>query len=178
MRNHNTLKRDAIIKMVAGLVGQPHKVDLKNYDLLITVEIYQVGTMTETKRVESLERMADIEMQNICGASVVDHRFEELKRYNIAEIFDPTPKEEANQTAIGEGKAKEAKAEVDVKDQAAEAVPGDEAHAAVAKDSDGGAEVETPHDVMVEGDGGVSVIKDQAEQATANDEGVVSAVKD
>jgi len=42
MRNHNTLKRDAIIKMIAGLVGQPHKVDLKNYDLLITVEIYQV----------------------------------------------------------------------------------------------------------------------------------------
>lgn len=42
MRNHNTMKRDAIIKMVAGLVGQPHKVDLKNYDLLITVEIYQV----------------------------------------------------------------------------------------------------------------------------------------
>jgi adenylyl- and sulfurtransferase ThiI len=42
MRNHNTMKRDAIIKMVAGLVGQPHKVDLKNYDLLITIEIYQV----------------------------------------------------------------------------------------------------------------------------------------
>lgn len=84
MRNHNTLKRDAIIKMVAGLVGQPHKVDLKNYDLLITVEIYQVGTIIETKRVESLERKADIGMQNICGVSVVDHRFEELKRYNIA----------------------------------------------------------------------------------------------
>jgi adenylyl- and sulfurtransferase ThiI len=45
MRNHNTMKRDAIIKMVAGLVGQPHKVDLKNYDLLITIEIYQVWTL-------------------------------------------------------------------------------------------------------------------------------------
>ena len=44
MRNHNTMKRDAIIKTIAGLVGQPHKVDLKNYDLLIIVEIYQVGT--------------------------------------------------------------------------------------------------------------------------------------
>lgn len=43
MRNHNTLKRDAIIKTIAGLVGQPHRVDLKNYDLLITVEIYKVG---------------------------------------------------------------------------------------------------------------------------------------
>lgn len=39
------MKRDAIIKMIAGLVGQPHRVDLKNYDLLITVEIYQVGTL-------------------------------------------------------------------------------------------------------------------------------------
>ena len=44
MRNHNTLKRDAIIKTIAGLVGQPHRVDLKNYDLLITVEIYKVGS--------------------------------------------------------------------------------------------------------------------------------------
>ena len=43
MRNHNTMKRDAIIKTLAGLVGQPHRVDLKNYDLLITVEIYKVG---------------------------------------------------------------------------------------------------------------------------------------
>ena len=31
----------------------------------------------------------------------MDHRFEELKRYNISEIFDPTPKEEA----VKEGKA-------------------------------------------------------------------------
>lgn len=46
MRNHNTLKRDAIIKTIAGLVGQPHRVDLKNYDLLITVEIYKVGILS------------------------------------------------------------------------------------------------------------------------------------
>jgi tRNA acetyltransferase TAN1 len=39
------MKRDAIIKTIAGLVGQPHKVDLKNYDLLIMVEIYQVGIL-------------------------------------------------------------------------------------------------------------------------------------
>lgn len=48
MRNHNTLKRDAIIKQVAGLVGQPHKVDLKNYDLLIVVEIYQVRSIASS----------------------------------------------------------------------------------------------------------------------------------
>lgn len=44
------MKRDAIIKMMAGLVGQPHKVDLKNYDLLITVEIYQVGILASHRR--------------------------------------------------------------------------------------------------------------------------------
>jgi hypothetical protein len=44
------MKRDAIIKMMAGLVGQPHKVDLKNYDLLITVEIYQVGITASHRR--------------------------------------------------------------------------------------------------------------------------------
>lgn len=48
MRNHNIMKRDAVIKSVAGLVGQPHKVDLKNYDLLIMVEIYQVWQLPVT----------------------------------------------------------------------------------------------------------------------------------
>ncbi|WPG97963.1 Hypothetical protein R9X50_00074600 [Acrodontium crateriforme] len=73
LRNHNILTRDSIIKQVASLVGPGHKVDLKEYDLLIVVEVYQ----------------------NICGVSVVDNNFERLKRYNVAEIFDPTPKESA-----------------------------------------------------------------------------------
>lgn len=42
LRNHNTLTRDKIIKGIASLVGPPHKVDLKNYELLIMVEVYQV----------------------------------------------------------------------------------------------------------------------------------------
>lgn len=29
--------------------------------------------------------------KNICGVSVVGSDFEELKRYNLSEIFDPTP---------------------------------------------------------------------------------------
>lgn len=36
-------------------------------------------------------------MKNICGVSVLDHKFEQLKRYNIAEIFDPTPTDMAQQ---------------------------------------------------------------------------------
>ena len=31
--------------------------------------------------------------QNICGVSVVDSDFEKLKRFNLAEIFEPTPRE-------------------------------------------------------------------------------------
>lgn len=127
-------------------------------------------------------------MQNICGVSVVDHRFEELKRYNIAEIFDPTP-QEANKTEVGERAGKEAKAEAvvtdeavaeaDVKDEAAEANVKDESAEVVAEGDDGGAKVEaTRDDLMVEGDGGVSVVKDQAGDETAADEGGVSGVKD
>ena len=36
------LGRDAIIAQVAALVGPPHVVDLKGYELLVTVEVYQV----------------------------------------------------------------------------------------------------------------------------------------
>ena len=32
-------------------------------------------------------------LQNICGVSVVDGDFEKLKRFNLAEIFEPTPRE-------------------------------------------------------------------------------------
>lgn len=38
------MKRDDIIKHIATAVGHPHSVDLKNYDLLILVDIYRVGT--------------------------------------------------------------------------------------------------------------------------------------
>ena len=44
MRNHNVLKRDTVIKQIAGIVarGADHKVDLKGYDKLILVEVYKV----------------------------------------------------------------------------------------------------------------------------------------
>lgn len=43
-RNHTTLDRDQIINIVASAVGAPHKVDLTNYDKLILVEAFKVGT--------------------------------------------------------------------------------------------------------------------------------------
>ena len=41
IRNHSTLKRDEIIDTVATCVGPNHIVDLKNYDLLILVDLYK-----------------------------------------------------------------------------------------------------------------------------------------
>ncbi|KAM3421954.1 Uncharacterized protein BST61_g2331 [Cercospora zeina] len=75
IRNHNILTRDSVIKQVASLVGEGHKVDLKDYELLIIVEVYQ----------------------HICGVSVVDNDFERLKRFNISELFEPAPKEEVKE---------------------------------------------------------------------------------
>ncbi|KAK3698308.1 hypothetical protein LTR37_017016 [Vermiconidia calcicola] len=72
LRNHNILSRDSIIRQIATIVGPGHEVSLKDYDLLIIVEVYQ----------------------NVCGVSVLDNSFERLKRYNLAEIFDPTPASE------------------------------------------------------------------------------------
>ncbi|TAQ87357.1 hypothetical protein B7494_g4318 [Chlorociboria aeruginascens] len=77
IRNHTTLKRDAVIKQVASLVGEEHKVDLANPDKVIIVEIYQT----------------------VCGMSVVGNDWETLKRFNLAGLYqisgkngDATPK--------------------------------------------------------------------------------------
>ena len=42
LRHHDVLTRDIIITTVARCVGQSHRVDLKNYDVLILVEVYKV----------------------------------------------------------------------------------------------------------------------------------------
>ncbi|KAH6982802.1 hypothetical protein BKA56DRAFT_331591 [Ilyonectria sp. MPI-CAGE-AT-0026] len=66
IRNHTTFKSDAIIKKVAGLVSPKHKVNLGNPDKVILVEIFQT----------------------FCGVSVVDGKqWEELKRYNLNELY-------------------------------------------------------------------------------------------
>ncbi len=43
IRNNNVLNRDEVIRIVASAVGEEHKVDLKNYDLLILVDVYRVS---------------------------------------------------------------------------------------------------------------------------------------
>jgi len=43
IRAHKVLTRDILIKQVASKVGPKHKVDLKNYELLILVEVFKVS---------------------------------------------------------------------------------------------------------------------------------------
>lgn len=110
-----------IIQKVASLVGPGHKVDLKNYDDLILVEFYTVSLVptllylrlsplfpfffhlsfhTHAPLSHQILSYAKDEkcranvIQNVCGMAVVPSDFEELKRYNLAEIFDPSPKEQ------------------------------------------------------------------------------------
>ncbi|KAG0647385.1 tRNA acetyltransferase TAN1, partial [Hyphodiscus hymeniophilus] len=68
IRNHTTLKRDTVIKQVASMVGDMHKVNLTAPDRVIIVEIYQT----------------------VCGMSVIGGDWEELKRFNLAELYQST----------------------------------------------------------------------------------------
>lgn len=83
MRNHNTLKRDTVIKQVASIVGPGHSVDLKNPDLTILVDIVKV------RRQPSCDGYHLTSQQNICSVTVVGPDYEKLKRYNLQEIFEP-----------------------------------------------------------------------------------------
>ncbi|KEQ69220.1 hypothetical protein M436DRAFT_56361, partial [Aureobasidium namibiae CBS 147.97] len=108
IRNHTVMKRMEIIQKVASIVGPGHQVDLKNPDVFILVEIYT----------------------SICGISVVPNDYEALKRYNLAEIFEPSPKEQPKKKAEAP------------KEQPAEAINGkfvEEPEAAVVKE-----EIEVP----------------------------------
>ncbi|KAK9452615.1 hypothetical protein V1511DRAFT_507392 [Dipodascopsis uninucleata] len=69
-RNHTTLNRDQIIRVVAECVGRPHKVDLANPDITIIVECFK----------------------NIVGMSAVTD-FDKLKRYNLQQIFESSSNE-------------------------------------------------------------------------------------
>jgi hypothetical protein len=182
MRNHNTMKRDAIIKMVAGLVGQPHKVDLKNYDLLITIEIYQVCVLcwcTPTIGKASVCADNNVLFQNICGVSVVDHRFEELKRYNISEIFDPTPKEDAPKVEKGDETVKETVKDEKLVDAAetgmeaaADAKPttdDNEGASSAVKVKDEASSAANEAKTGQDDEGGVSAVQDDDVQASAPD---------
>ncbi|OQD85712.1 hypothetical protein PENANT_c009G08706 [Penicillium antarcticum] len=87
VRGNHKLNRDIIIKTVADAVGPEHPVNLKNYDLIILVDV----------------------VQNVVGMSVVGGDYDRLKRFNLAEIYDPSSKA-AEATATETPKATDAKA--------------------------------------------------------------------
>lgn len=87
VRGNEKFKRDAIIKTVADVVGPEHPVDLKNYDLMILVDVVQVSLARESPSVHGNTRC-----QNVIGMSVVGSDYDKLKRFNLAELYDPTPK--------------------------------------------------------------------------------------
>ncbi|KAL2222932.1 THUMP domain protein [Thermoascus aurantiacus ATCC 26904] len=70
VRSNDQWKRDDIIKTIADVVGPGHSVDLKHYDLIILVDV----------------------VQNVIGMSVVGSDYDQLKRFNLAELYSPTPK--------------------------------------------------------------------------------------
>ncbi|KAK2754054.1 hypothetical protein FQN54_007223 [Arachnomyces sp. PD_36] len=90
IRQNGDWNRDTVINMVAAAVGPRHTVDLKNYDYVILVDV----------------------IRKICGMSVAGSDYDRLKRYNPAEIYNPTPKpvqkdalkENKEDTPVKEGK--------------------------------------------------------------------------
>ncbi|MCJ1267446.1 hypothetical protein MMC22_007331 [Lobaria immixta] len=81
IRHHHVLSRDDVITRVAAMVGDKHSVNLKQYDWLILVEIYR----------------------NVCGMSVVGAEFERLKRFNLAELYEPSRGGQVENEDEGEG---------------------------------------------------------------------------
>lgn len=87
-------KREDVIREVAAGVGEMHSVDLKGYDKLIIVDV----------------------CRHVVGMSVVGREFEEYRRFNVAELYDPTP--------VPAAKGKEEKSEEKVEETAANAGEG------------------------------------------------------
>ncbi|KAI5919718.1 hypothetical protein F4810DRAFT_471858 [Camillea tinctor] len=93
-RAHSTLKRDDVIKQVAGLISPQHKVNLSSPDKVILIDIFQT----------------------FCGMSVVDGDWDALKKYNIHELYlssakasKELAKEETKEEPIKETKEEEKK---------------------------------------------------------------------
>jgi tRNA acetyltransferase TAN1 len=86
IRNHSNLKRDVVINTVAGLINNDlHKVNLTLPDKVILIDIYQVSTEVHSPSTAT-ERTSN-SRQSVCGMSVVDGDWDELKRYNLTELY-------------------------------------------------------------------------------------------
>ncbi|PNS21370.1 hypothetical protein CAC42_1149 [Sphaceloma murrayae] len=103
IRNHNTLKRDGIIKKVATMVGDAHSVDLTDYDALILIDVFK----------------------NVIGMSVVGREYERLKRFNLQEIFEPSQQKLAQQPTRHQKPSSSEEAAKTVESQTANGVSND-----------------------------------------------------
>ncbi|KAI0597148.1 hypothetical protein F4775DRAFT_267528 [Biscogniauxia sp. FL1348] len=79
-RAHNTLKRDDVIKQVAGLIAPRHKVNLSAPDKVILIDIFQT----------------------FCGMSVVDGDWDALKKYNLHELYLSSAKGSKEESKVKE----------------------------------------------------------------------------
>ncbi|PKY08097.1 THUMP domain protein [Aspergillus campestris IBT 28561] len=77
IRSNSKFNRDNVIKTIADVVGKEHPVDLTNPDLVILVDV----------------------IQNVVGMSVAGSDYDKLKRYNLAELYNPTPKPDEQKPA-------------------------------------------------------------------------------
>lgn len=69
--------------------------DLKNYDALILITVIQVSPPASVVLFFQLWTSCLMLSQNIMGMSVVGGDYDQLKRYNLAELYSPTPKPQA-----------------------------------------------------------------------------------
>lgn len=85
-------------------MGPGHSVDLKNYDLVILVDVVQVSAVQQmnSRRRVVIPANAD---QNVIGMSVAGSDYEKLKRYNLAELYKPSAKPEPSKTAESKDEA-------------------------------------------------------------------------
>lgn len=88
IRGNKKFSRDTIIKTVADLVGPEHPVDLKNYDLAILVDVVQVSSFG---RLSHETKKMLISHQNVMSMSIVGSDYDQLKRFNLAELYTPVP---------------------------------------------------------------------------------------
>ncbi|KAI1438160.1 hypothetical protein GGR50DRAFT_534270 [Xylaria sp. CBS 124048] len=83
IRAHTTLKRLDVIEKIASMISKKHKVDLKNPDKVIIIEIFQT----------------------FCGMSVVGKDWDAMKKYNLYELY--TAKSKSGADAEGSKKVVE-----------------------------------------------------------------------
>ncbi|KAI1826305.1 hypothetical protein F4861DRAFT_497853 [Xylaria intraflava] len=95
IRAHTTLKRIPVIEKIASMISKNHKVDLKNPDKVIIIEIFQT----------------------FCGMSVVGKDWEAMKKYNIHELYTAASKSAAESKKTAEGEEQKSEGDEESKNQ-------------------------------------------------------------